>query len=272
MRRGKEIDFLLLTRAKARAAVLASYPTDTASGSPANFPDGADGVPVKSLTVNILAVQAGSGDPSPDNLRAISGRTGLTLYHSGEDTTDYDELAVSWENDAGAIYGGTLNVTSGLLTVDRVLATLTDEMSWSTYSSSGTQKGFLLSAANAGIEDAMAGTSSATAPYVLCSLIPVGTSTWTRGRCGMQNQNLWFGFTSEDFDGVDAFKAYVGEHPIQMVVPVATPVTYQLPPHQVRTLLGENNLWSDAGEVTVEYRADLDLYIEKRLGEGGEET
>ena len=54
--------------------LLASMPHDTASGSIANFPDGA-AMPVRDLSVDIEPVQAGSGDPSPDNVRPISGWT-----------------------------------------------------------------------------------------------------------------------------------------------------------------------------------------------------
>jgi len=49
-----------------------AFPTDTASGAVASFADGAN-VPVKSLVVNIDPVQSGSGDPSHDNVRPISG-------------------------------------------------------------------------------------------------------------------------------------------------------------------------------------------------------
>ncbi|MBR4703227.1 MAG: hypothetical protein IKO91_05225 [Oscillospiraceae bacterium] len=99
MRPGKEIDLLLAIRAKERSAVLASYPTDTASGSPASFPDGADGVPAKSLVVSIQPVQEGSGDPSPTNVRPISGWKGLKLSNGPAmpDLTAYDVLDIDYD-------------------------------------------------------------------------------------------------------------------------------------------------------------------------------
>ena len=67
---------------------LGAFPTDTASGAVASFSDGADGIPLKSLVVDINPVQSGSGDPSPDNVRPISGwsevnvqRTGVNLWN-----------------------------------------------------------------------------------------------------------------------------------------------------------------------------------------------
>ena len=52
-----------------------AFPVGSASGAVATFSDGADGLPIKSMTVQIEPIQAGSGDPSPSNVRAISGRT-----------------------------------------------------------------------------------------------------------------------------------------------------------------------------------------------------
>lgn len=48
---------------------------NTASGAIATFTDGANGMPVKKLVVQIEPVQAGTGEQSPTNIRAISGHT-----------------------------------------------------------------------------------------------------------------------------------------------------------------------------------------------------
>lgn len=65
-------------------ALINALPTDTAMGNPANFPDGAGGIPVKSLIVAIEPVQSGSGDPAPDNIRPISGWIGVQIQHTGK--------------------------------------------------------------------------------------------------------------------------------------------------------------------------------------------
>ena len=56
---------------------------DSASGPVASFPDGSDGLYMPSLVAEIVPVQAGTGDPSPSNVRAISGRGGITVYKTG---------------------------------------------------------------------------------------------------------------------------------------------------------------------------------------------
>ena len=55
----------------------------TASGSIATFNDGGNGIPLKSCEVEIVATQAGSGTPSPSNVRAISGFGSVKVVVSG---------------------------------------------------------------------------------------------------------------------------------------------------------------------------------------------
>ena len=57
-------------------------PERTVSGAVCSFSDGADDVPMPSVKASITAVQAGSGDPSPSNVRAISGFAECDVYHT----------------------------------------------------------------------------------------------------------------------------------------------------------------------------------------------
>ncbi|MBR2716200.1 MAG: hypothetical protein IKD79_00500 [Oscillospiraceae bacterium] len=105
------IPYALLKRA---TPGLAPVIIDTASGAVASFSDGAEGLPVKDLLVNIEPVQEGSGDPAPDNVRPISGWTGANIVVSPtEDAEDGTTYNLDWTDEAGTIYGGTLDVTTG---------------------------------------------------------------------------------------------------------------------------------------------------------------
>ena len=57
---------------------------------------------IKKLVVGIEPVQAGSGDPSPDNVRPISGFTGLNVYGTGKNLLDWNDFSdySSWSNVA----------------------------------------------------------------------------------------------------------------------------------------------------------------------------
>lgn len=54
----------------------------------ASFSDGADDVPVSELIVDIEPVQAGSGEPSPTNVRPISGWSECNIYSLGANVWD----------------------------------------------------------------------------------------------------------------------------------------------------------------------------------------
>lgn len=56
----------------------------SASGDIASFTDGADNVPMKSVNVTITPKQSGSGDPSPSNVRPITGWSEAKIYRTGK--------------------------------------------------------------------------------------------------------------------------------------------------------------------------------------------
>lgn len=65
-------------------AVDSSFPQGPAQGSIVTIDDGADNVPVVSLTAQIVPIQSGTGDPAPDNVRPISGWTGANINVTGK--------------------------------------------------------------------------------------------------------------------------------------------------------------------------------------------
>ncbi len=77
------------------AAIL---PVTTVSGPEVTFADAMEGLPLKSLVVKIDPVQEGSGTPSAENVRPITGRTGLRVQfpaQNGEELTkDWQKLRV----------------------------------------------------------------------------------------------------------------------------------------------------------------------------------
>ena len=83
---------------------------------------------------------------------------------------------------------------------------------------------------------------------------------------GNGNKRLYFvnmatvGVTNES-----TLATWLAANQPEFVYELATPVTYQLTPTQVATLLGDNNIWADTGDVSVTYRADTALYIQKML-------
>ena len=96
--------------------------SESASGNPASFDDGADDVPVSSLKVALEPIQTGTGDPSPTNIRPISGhssvtveRTGKNLYQVTQTSQTIDGVTVTINADGTISLAGTATATIALV-------------------------------------------------------------------------------------------------------------------------------------------------------------
>ena len=227
---------------------------ETASGAIASFNDGADDMPVRGLFVAIEPVQAGSGDPSPDNVRPITGWTGAEISHSGADTSSPETYNITFPAEAGTVYGGSLDVTTGVLTVDRAIHIVTaEELQLVGTTAKGIQ---YLQPKGGTLADAKTDGQKASNMYITKTSLDNGTWRVLNGRYYIYDNR---------FSDLETAKAIVTETEIQLVYELATPITYTLTPQEVRTLLGINNIWSDTGDTEVTYLADTKLYIDNKI-------
>lgn len=229
-----------------------------ASGDVISF-DG-DGSPLRGLTVGIEPVQSGSGDPSPDNVRPISGWTGATVFHSGADPSDPEEIAVSWADGAGTVYGGTLDVLSGVLTVDRVMLDL-GEQDWHT---SNPQLGiFWLYDTHPpfrvnGRYVIQPPPNAATPADFLCSKYKTGTANDREDGSVYWDPSYgkrYVGIVDTNYTDWTADQVKADLAGVQLLCRLVSPETYQLTAQQIDTLLGENRIWADTGPVSAAYRS-----------------
>ena len=350
------------------------------SGSVASF-DGASSLPVKSLSVNIDPVQAGSGDPSPENVRPISGWDGVNVTVTGKNLYPVNITDETFYNNGGATHevdGEVLKITTGtgpasgvyvimnISTISKVLRLLGNEVrnisfdavasvstpvrvtsgsgtnitigtTKSRYSVPSTGVNFsfytistpsVIEISNFQIE--LGSDATAYEPYkgtvypislpstVYGGVLDVGNGTLTVTKkmmtfngsetwflsgknayvtvndmekifdytnaisCdklktssansssmpnysisgyrdstgGYPNQNWIYIRLASDAETVDAIKAWLTENPITVVYPLATPLTINLTPTEVRTILGYNNIYADSGNVDVVYYKD----------------
>ena len=169
-------------------------------------------------------------------------------------------IPISFPDAAGTVYGGTLNVTSGELTVDRVKDKIKNAGGWDRYEFTGvylfvggqgtTGKGI----------DATPVISSIYKSFDSSDYIASTPNLSVRGRASSYAQML---IRDDRYTDKASFLAAVGEEEICWYL--ATPQTYQLTPTQVTTLLGTNNVWFDCGSTDCTYRADTKLYIDNQL-------
>ena len=250
-----------VSQADLAAALLdkADVITDTASGAIASFPDGM-AAPALDVTIDIEAVQAGSGDPSPYNIRPITGWTEANIYV--EDTYDEQATPEVTIQLGQTVYGGTLDVTEGKLIIDKSVIDLGDL----TYTYDATYTRFT-SSKIPNIKESGAGSRST---YLLSSMF-LGIYDG-RGIALVPDNSVYCGGNSEKviyiktslYTDKDLFKSFVTGQ--QLVYPIA-PVSVQLAPTDVQILLHDNNIWSDTGNTEVTYRADTKQYILKKIAE-----
>lgn len=60
----------------------------------ASFADGADEALIRKLLVSIDPIQEGEGDPSPENIRPISGRSGLSAWRTGKNLLNLSSITI----------------------------------------------------------------------------------------------------------------------------------------------------------------------------------
>lgn len=174
-------------------------------------------------------------------IRPESGQTllsvneGSTIPSSLTDASVYDVPFGS----AGTVYGGTLDVTSGLLTVTHGKTTV-GALSWSKYDD------YFF----ATIADRASGNFN-----LLSDTYATTTSSSASGMSDMQikggpdNTNV---FVKDSTYTVTA-DFVAGRSTAEIVYELATPQTYQLTPKEIDLMVGSNMIWADSGTVTIQY-------------------
>ena len=219
----------------------------TVSGNPISVSD-ALARPAESLVIEILPYQSGSGDPSPDNVRPISGFTGVNIYRESAYDPDADPTySIDWTDSAGTVYGGSLDVVSGVLTVDMAIVGL-GTLDY-TIASSG---GISTFRNNIGAKPASDNTQ-----HGITSIYPF---SYTRYIVNMPDKSWMIDSSGRFYIRDDAYATAealkLAMNGQQLCYELATPLTIQLTPTEIQMLLGDNVIWNDVGDMTLEYLAD----------------
>ena len=209
--------------------------------------------PLLGLTVGFEPVQAGSGDPNPtDNVRPITGWSGIHVYVGRNYPTADNTYSDTFPTSPGTVYGGTVDLATGVLTVTHNHVFCSHNDTWEYYSFAN----------NVGI-------LSATHPAQKTAGTPICDKFVGKNISGFQ---LQYGEISVRDTGSLAVKAPnsvttdseflqwledIGGFTV--VYELATPQTYQLDPVTITLLQNQiNNLWSDAnGTLTAKYYAEM---------------
>lgn len=194
------------------------------------------------------------------NICPITGWTGCNVYQSDADTSNPTTIPISWQTEAGTVYGGTLDPVTGEMTVDRVIVTVGNS-GWIYYSP------YIYKTFN----DKVTPNIGSTEYPLVCSMLPYDGVKYASGFSDMcvaqsANKNIYIKDTS-----CESENAYYQKYSDATIMYfLSTPLTYQLDPITVKTLLsaGQMNLWADTGNVIeMTYPCDTKLYIDKKLAE-----
>lgn len=226
---------------------------------------------ITALSVAVEPVQSGSGDPSPNNIRPISGWDSVNIWNKPTHDTSADPTVTI---QLGQTVYGTLDVTGGTMTVDRRFITLdgVNKKVVAGYGALGPKRLPVVYLNNQ--EKAI---NQSDYDYIRSSYLKTGNFMNAENSIGVgnggnalpvhigtiQGTDGTHGYNS-DAELIAAANAYLQEHPLQICYNLATPIEISLTPTQIATLVGQNNVWSDAGDVTVTYVSSPTPY---RFGE-----
>lgn len=231
----------------------------TAIDTPASvqtFPDGGDNIPMKSLVTEIVPIQEGTGTPSPTNVRNISGVSSVTITDKDDLTTPTETRTVT-VSLGQTIYGGYLDVTSGLLTITSKYIELdgSNDEDWSIVAN--TNKFYC---AYPDIAEIYIGGDYSNlydfGGQASSSSSVVDDKTFYTQRNQNQPQYNRFWVYDSSYSTVEDLRLALASTPMQIVCPLREDnyITVQLPPNTLNTLSGLNNIYSDCGDIqSLEY-------------------
>ena len=154
------------------------------------------------------------------------------------------------------VYGGTLDVTNGTLTIDRAIQDIGDR--WWTYDSNANRFSVTFNDALA-----VAGWNQNDIRCSCYQTAQVASNSGPDMAVGIWNKTVYIR-DSNYTTTADLRTARAGQ---KIVYELSTPQTYQLTPQDIEALFADNNVWCDTGNTTVTYYANTKLYIDKKIAE-----
>ena len=151
----------------------------------------------------------------------------------------------------GTRYGGTLDVVSGVLTVDRAYVDL-GTVNWDKYTNSA--KTYFRTSAQ--LPDAKKSDSPSTTHNLICSNYKedswshvIDGNGYDGNICIGWNNNAYIGIYDSRYVDVSVSDFKTAMNGVQLVYELATPQTIQLTPTEVKSLLATNNVFADTGQI-----------------------
>lgn len=219
-------------------------------GSGLNFSLSSDTTIYFRLYVNASVAQNKQVDIQVNMMLAISA--------SEYEEAKGNSYSVNWQTEAGRVYGGTLDVVSGKLIVNKKLCKISDltftyNTQYGRFETTSLSSVIKLPPNNTTrLEGLTASIYTARLPS------NTGSSPINNSIAVVTTGTVYI--RDERYDNISDFITRVGDQTI--MYPLAESVEYQLSAQEITTLLGVNNIFADSGNILeLEYVADTKLYI-----------
>jgi hypothetical protein len=223
------------------------YVEKTVKGNPISIAD-AIAAEAVALSVAIEPIQEGTGDPSPENIRPITGHDSVSVVRTDGDGQQSVTVTVPFGD---VVYGGALDVVKGELVVDRAMVDL-GSFTW--ISEDNIVPG--LFRVNQPQVAALGAYYGAVQSSILKGTTPRGYMNIEYGTICLSNVSTSQLLRVRDASFVGKTVAEVTSVLIgqQLVYELATPITLTFTPQDLALLQGDNVITSD-GEITLTYKA-----------------
>ena len=219
--------------------------TTAANGNPINFnTDLIEELPI--VKAEISPIQAGSGTPSPDNPRALSGISSLDVVMNGDTTS----ISLG-----GTVYGGELDIKNGAVEIQYGIVTLNGSESWQGYN---VGNGFSVAIPTMKIGSYMNGWSNMfTASSDSSEMHVILGASIANNRVYFSQVKSIAGVTD-----VPSWKTWLSNNNVQLVYPLANPTSLTTSSATFTSTSGDNQISSDPNaDLTITYKESVANYI-----------
>ena len=175
-------------------------------------------------------------------------------------------IPITFPVSAGTVYGGYIDPINGDIVAEYVRRRVNSDLGSVNFSTSRVRYT---------VSDAMPinSATSISDANIMCSHFHKVSTSSEAGCRYSYGDNYAVAFIL--FQHIDAFgitntlegwNAFLESHEVYVTYKLATPIHYPLTPQEIKTLLGQNNIWADCGDIEVEYlMSDVSWYVEKKL-------
>lgn len=156
---------------------------------------------------------------------------------------------VQFPSEAGTVYGGTIDLVSGLLTVTYKAIVLNADTPCDSFKTQNSGKYTIWTG--------VTGMASGTFASDDCVMVDKAVKVAISGDVGNDTLGILIGFNNSAIylynmstacgcTTTEQISEWLAQNPITCTIPLATPITYQVSRKSIRTLIGTNNVRSDA--------------------------